>query len=123
MSQCWQGPHQVARVGLFAEPAGEMLRVGFAGIQPRESPLYTNFLKRMAELGYQEGGNFAFEYIQTLDIEGYQRTTASSRRAKLTSSWRSGASRHYVPRMPRPPLLPVTFLVRADELCVGQHMA
>src|SRR5262249_5384149 len=22
MSQCWQGPHQVVRVGLFAEPAG-----------------------------------------------------------------------------------------------------
>jgi putative ABC transport system substrate-binding protein len=27
----------------------------------------------MAELGYQEGRNFAFEYIQTLDIEGYEK--------------------------------------------------
>src|SRR5207247_9716323 len=50
-----------------------MLRVGFASIQPREAPLYTTFLKRMAELGYQEGRNFAFEYIQTLDIEGYEK--------------------------------------------------
>src|SRR6266542_2812916 len=51
----------------------KMLRVGFVGIQPRESPLYANFLKRMAELGYQEGRNFAFEYIQTPDIEGYEK--------------------------------------------------
>src|SRR6266511_1260245 len=51
----------------------KMLRVGFVGIQPREAPLYTTFLKRMAELGYQEGRNFAFEYIQTPDIEGYEK--------------------------------------------------
>jgi hypothetical protein len=37
----------------------KMLRVGFVGMQPREWPLYTNFLRRMAELGYQEGRNFA----------------------------------------------------------------
>jgi putative ABC transport system substrate-binding protein len=46
-----------------------MLRVGFVGIQPREAPVYTNFLKRMAELGYQEGRNFTFDYIQTPDVE------------------------------------------------------
>jgi putative ABC transport system substrate-binding protein len=51
----------------------KMLRVGFVGIQPREAPLYSNFLKRMAELGYQEGRNFAFEYIQTPNIEGYEK--------------------------------------------------
>jgi len=51
----------------------KMLRVGFVGMQPRESPLYSAFLKRMAELGYQEGRNFAFEYIQTPDIEGYDK--------------------------------------------------
>jgi len=43
------------------------------GMQPREFPLYTTFLKRMAELGYQEGRNFTFDYIQTPDIEGYDR--------------------------------------------------
>ena len=36
-----------------------MLRVGFVGFQPREFPLYTAFLKRMAELGYQEGQDVA----------------------------------------------------------------
>jgi putative ABC transport system substrate-binding protein len=60
-------------LALRAQQQPKMLRVGFVGIQPRESPFYTNFLKRMAELGYQEGRNFAFEYIQTPDIEGYQK--------------------------------------------------
>jgi putative ABC transport system substrate-binding protein len=56
-----------------AQQRPKVLRVGLVGIQPREAPLYTTFLKRMAELGYQEGRNFAFEYIQTLDIEGYEK--------------------------------------------------
>jgi ABC-type uncharacterized transport system substrate-binding protein len=51
----------------------KMLRLGFVGMQPRESPLYANFLKRMAELGYQEGRNFTFDYIQTPNIEGYEK--------------------------------------------------
>ena len=56
-----------------AQQQPKMLRVGFVGMQPRESPLYTNFLKRMAELGYQEGRNFTFDYIQTPNIEGYEK--------------------------------------------------
>src|SRR5262249_6886247 len=51
----------------------KMLRVGFVGMQPRVSPLYANFLKRMAELGYQEGQSFTFDYIQTPNIEGYEK--------------------------------------------------
>jgi ABC transporter substrate binding protein len=51
----------------------KMLRLGFVGIQPREAPVYTNFIKRMAELGYQEGRNFTVDYIQTPDVEGYER--------------------------------------------------
>jgi putative tryptophan/tyrosine transport system substrate-binding protein len=51
----------------------KMLRVGFVGMQPREAPLYANFLKGMAELGYQEGRNFTFDYIQTSNIEGYEK--------------------------------------------------
>jgi putative ABC transport system substrate-binding protein len=56
-----------------AQQQPKMLHVGFVGIQPREAPVYTNFLKRMAELGYQEGRNFTFDYIQTPDVEGYER--------------------------------------------------
>ena len=55
-----------------AQQQPKMLHVGFVGIQPREAPVYTNFLKRMAELGYQEGRNFTFDYIQTADVEGYE---------------------------------------------------
>src|SRR5207244_6416554 len=50
----------------------KMLGVGFVGMQPREWPLYKNFLRRMAELGYQEGRNFTFDYIQTPNVEGYE---------------------------------------------------
>jgi ABC-type uncharacterized transport system substrate-binding protein len=56
-----------------AQQQPKMLRVGFVGMQPRESALYTNFLKRMAELGYQEDRNFTFDYIQTPNIEGYEK--------------------------------------------------
>ena len=54
-----------------AQPQPRVLRVGFVGAQPRESPFYRAFLERMAELGYQEGRNFTFEYIQTSNVEGY----------------------------------------------------
>jgi putative ABC transport system substrate-binding protein len=57
-----------------AQAQPKMLRVGFVGVQARESPLYVAFLKRMAELGYQEGRNFTFEYIQTPNIEGYDQS-------------------------------------------------
>src|ERR1700730_3851373 len=52
----------------------KMLRVGYSGILPREAPHYAAFEKRMAELGYQQGRNFKFEYIQAPSIEGYELT-------------------------------------------------
>src|SRR5437899_2285606 len=52
----------------------KMLRLDFVGIQPRDAPIYTNFLRRMAQLGYQEGRNFTFDYIQTPNVEGYEKT-------------------------------------------------
>jgi putative ABC transport system substrate-binding protein len=52
----------------------KMLRVGFVGMQPREAPHYKNFLRRMAELGYQEGRNFTFDYIQTPNVDGYDKS-------------------------------------------------
>jgi putative tryptophan/tyrosine transport system substrate-binding protein len=51
-----------------------MLRVGYSGIMPRAAPHYAAFEKRMAELGYQEGRNFTFEYVQAPGIEGYELT-------------------------------------------------
>src|SRR5215472_14514072 len=52
----------------------KMLRVGYSGMLPREAPHYAAFERRMAELGYQPGRNFTFEYIQAPSIEGYEVT-------------------------------------------------
>ena len=49
------------------------LRVGMVGSQPRSAPLYAAMLQRLAELGYQEGSNFTFEYIQAANLEDYVR--------------------------------------------------
>jgi putative ABC transport system substrate-binding protein len=68
------GAAAVWPVAARAQQQPKMLRVGFVGIQPREAPLYAAFLKRMAELGYQEGRNFTFEYIQTPDVDGYEKS-------------------------------------------------
>src|SRR3989441_10706097 len=61
----------------------KMLRIGFVGMQPRQSPLYANFLKRMAELGYQEDRNFTFDYIQTSNIDGYEKNYRELARRKV----------------------------------------
>ena len=53
---------------LAAEAKPKMLRVGYVGVQSPDAPLYKAFRDRMAELGYQDGRNFNFEYIQTPDI-------------------------------------------------------
>ena len=50
----------------------KMLRVGYSGISAAEAPHYAAFERRMAELGYQQGRNFTFEYIQAPSIEGYE---------------------------------------------------
>ena len=73
-----------------AQQQPKMLRVGFVGMQPRESPLYANFLKRMAELGYQEDRNFTFDYIQTPSIEGYEKNYRELATRKVSRApWRS----------------------------------
>jgi putative tryptophan/tyrosine transport system substrate-binding protein len=49
----------------------EMLRVGVVSGQQRLASIYAAFLQRMTELGYQEGKNFAFEFLQAANIEDY----------------------------------------------------
>jgi putative ABC transport system substrate-binding protein len=57
-----------------AQQQPRMLRVGFVGIQPRDFRLYSAFLEGMADLGYQEGRNFKFEYIQAPSIDAYEQS-------------------------------------------------
>jgi putative ABC transport system substrate-binding protein len=49
----------------------EMLRVGVVSGQQRSASIYVALLQRMAELGYQEGKNLAFEFLRASNIEDY----------------------------------------------------
>ena len=48
------------------------VRVGWTGTQPRTSAWNVAFVERMAELGYEEGKNFSFEYVQVANVAGYE---------------------------------------------------
>src|SRR5262249_9213010 len=52
----------------------KLLRVGYSGMLPRDTPHYSAFERRMAELGYQQDRNYSFEYIQAPNIGGSQLT-------------------------------------------------
>jgi putative ABC transport system substrate-binding protein len=54
------------------QPKG--LRVGYSGMLQRGAPHYAAFEQRMSELGYVQGRNFTFEFIQAPGIEGYDQT-------------------------------------------------
>jgi len=55
------------------QPAKGMLRVGTVSALQQSSPQWVTFMRRMAELGYQEGKTFAFDFVQTDDYEsGYR---------------------------------------------------
>jgi len=54
-----------------AQSSNKMLRVGTVHVTPRSAPLWVAFEKRMAELGYQEGRNFTFDFIQIPDAQGW----------------------------------------------------
>jgi putative ABC transport system substrate-binding protein len=51
------------------QPKG--LRVGYSGMLQPGAPHYLAFEQRMSELGYVQGRNFSFEFIQSPSIEGY----------------------------------------------------
>jgi putative ABC transport system substrate-binding protein len=56
-----------------AQQAQKMLRVGTVAVQPRSVPFFVAFEKRMAELGYEQGKNFALEVVPAPSPEGYER--------------------------------------------------
>jgi putative ABC transport system substrate-binding protein len=49
----------------------KLLRVGTVAGNSRSAPQWVAFEQRMAELGYHEGKNFAFEFIQAANIDDY----------------------------------------------------
>src|SRR6516164_8936750 len=66
------GPRAIKKKTAHAQSAG-ILRVGMVAAQPKSSSPYEAFLQRMAELGYQQGRNFTFEFIQATNTEDYAR--------------------------------------------------
>jgi ABC-type uncharacterized transport system substrate-binding protein len=54
-----------------AQQSAKMLRVGTVAGTPRSSPHWVAFERRMAELSYDTGKNFAFEFMQAASIEEY----------------------------------------------------
>jgi ABC-type uncharacterized transport system substrate-binding protein len=55
-----------------AQRSARTLRLGTVSINPRSAPFFVAFEQRLAELGYQEGKNFAFEFVQIPSIEEYE---------------------------------------------------
>src|SRR5262245_52261732 len=60
-----------------AQQATKMLKVGTVAGNPRSGPQWVAFEKRMGELGYQEGMNFFFDFLQVANADefevGYQK--------------------------------------------------
>ena len=59
-------------LGARAQPAAGTLRVGTVALAQRTAPIWVAFEQRLAELGYEESRNFAFEFIQIPSCEGYE---------------------------------------------------
>src|SRR5208282_6873362 len=73
----------LASTRVLAQAQPKMLRVGWATFIPRTAPHYAAFEKRMAELGYEEGKNFAFEFLQIKSIDDFHSAYAELARRKV----------------------------------------
>src|SRR6266849_10736776 len=54
-----------------AQRPAKMLRVGTVAGTPKSSPQWVAFERRMGELGYQEGKNFSFDFLQAASADEY----------------------------------------------------
>ena len=57
---------------LAQQPAKKMLRVGTVSALQQSSPQWAAFMRRMAELGYEEGKNFVFDFVPAANEEEYE---------------------------------------------------
>jgi putative ABC transport system substrate-binding protein len=55
-----------------AQQPAKILRVGTVAGTPRLSPQWVAFERRMGELGYQEGKNFSFDFLQAASADEYE---------------------------------------------------
>jgi len=54
------------------QPAEKILRVGTVSALQQSSPQWAAFMRRMAELGYEEGKNFVFDFGPAANEEEYE---------------------------------------------------
>jgi putative ABC transport system substrate-binding protein len=59
-------------VAARAQQPEKMLRVGAVSAQPRTARIWLAFERRMTELGYKHGTNFALEFVQIDSIGDYE---------------------------------------------------
>src|SRR5262249_23673889 len=59
-------------LGARAQQAAKMPRVGLVSAQSRSAPNNAAFEKRLAELGYQDGKDFIFDFVQVASLEGWE---------------------------------------------------
>src|SRR6516165_10104227 len=55
-----------------AQQPMKTLKVGTVAGNPRSSPQWVAFERRMVELGYQEGSNFSFDFLQAASANEYE---------------------------------------------------
>jgi putative ABC transport system substrate-binding protein len=55
-----------------AQQPVKVLRVGTVAGTPKSSPQWVAFERRMGELGYQEGKNFSFDFLQASNTDEYE---------------------------------------------------
>lgn len=67
----------------FAQAQPKMLRVGIASLPLITAPFYDAFRKKMAGLGYVEGKNFVWEFVQVKSFADYQSGFAEVARRKV----------------------------------------
>src|SRR6516165_6960714 len=55
-----------------AQQPAKMLRVGTVAGNPKSEPQWIAFERRMGELGYREGKNFSFDFVQAASADEYE---------------------------------------------------
>jgi len=67
------GGTAVARpLAAHAQRPAKPLAVGTVAGTLKSSPQWVAFARRMGELGYQEGKNFSFDFLQAASVDEYE---------------------------------------------------
>ena len=68
----WVGGAAAVPAPTLAQNTAKTLRVAAVAVQPRSAPNWVTFVRRMAEIGYVEGKNFDFDYVQASSTDAFE---------------------------------------------------